>query len=298
MRSKILLTTLVFVMCYLSRLHAQSDWQGTWTNYDINNHTQVFQVKIDNDKFSGLWYTNDDWHFYKVVFKGELSKKGTRVTGTYRYTDNSEHGIFDLKIDEFSKKAPQYAAGCRLFFEGHLGTDKYNMRSWNASKRSDDTSSKPLLDFVDTFKMERPKKYTAEEMIAQVRAADFLREYRSKPADAGVPAIKTCQLNSYCADGNFTVKGVNKYIIADFYFYKEGSESACAIYLSVADKIIGGRLKRSTTDAMGNEEREYELGGQIGNAVVTKMTIKNGYMIIYFSEYSIGKKLNCHLEKF
>ncbi len=296
MQTKGILLGLVLMLCILSKVFAQSDWEGTWSNYSINNHTFIFQVKIKDKYFHGIWYTNDNWHLFKVEFKGELTKKGKKVTGTYRYTDNSESGIFDLKLDEFSERAPQYKAGVKLFFEGHLGIDKINLRDWNGSKRSTDTTVKPLQEFVETFKKERPKAYTSEELIAIVHNADFLQDYRSYPKDNEVPQIKTCELHAYCKDGDFIMKGVNPYMLGDFYFFKNAGLSSCAIYVSVAENLIIGGLDRITKDEKGNEEREYHLSGRIKGAFVSKMTLKNGKAKIYFNELTTTTKLNCSLE--
>lgn len=297
MQKKFLLLLILLSVFIQKGVFAQSEWQGIWANYDTHNHTWIMQVIVKNDSIFGIKYSNEDWTFYTIAFKGELSKKGNKVSGTYRYTDNSESGKFELKMDKFSKKAPQFTEGIELFFEGELGINKYNTRNWNGSKRSSDTSLTPMKEFVETYKKERPKKFTSEEMITLVKNADFLNKYRSFPEDAEAPVLQTNELLSTCREGVFTVSGLNRYIIADYCFFKENGLSRCAIYINVADKIVEGALVGSKKNAAGDEEREYKLyGATIDDAIITRMTVTGRKVFIYFSNYNSKGKLNCSLE--
>lgn len=274
------LPILLLAFCLTTR--AQSPWQGSWSNWDTEMHTQMLQIKVVGDSIFANWYTNDDWRLHKVVLKGVLSKKGKVAKGTYLYLSDHEKGNFEWHLYQFDKNTAQYKAGLRFYFQGELGVDKYNMRAWNASKRSEDTTIIPLNDFIETFKKERPKKYTSQEMIELVKNAGFLHDYRLLTPDTAVKVTKPIELISTCKEGVFTLSGLNRYIIADFCFYKSGNQSECALYLNLCKDIIRGQLNRVTQNNKGQDVREYTVYGTINEAAITKMTVTGNYVEIDF----------------
>ena len=274
---------------------AQSEWDGTWSNWNTKNNDFVLRIRTVGDNLFATWYTNDNWRLYRVELKGKISKRGKKVTGTYLYINDGEKGMFEWNLNEFKKKEFQAVDGYQLYFLGELGINKVNMRNWNSSKRSNDTSMAPIHAFVEQFKKDRPKKYTSEEMVELVHNADFLTQYKELPADSNLNLNKPVELISTCKEGVFTTKGINNYIIGDFYFYQSGTDRHCVIYLNVSDKLVYGKLVK-TSDENGVDLLEYQLNGSVKDAVITKMEVINKRQIkIYFSNHTTEGKLSCTL---